>query len=179
MRYLFPLLLIISLTSGCASFKQEVGDYVKEAVTKSIEKSIDEKLSQRGLSVTEIKAAVDTNKDGKVSSTEVYTAFKETAKDAAMVEAKKLVDDKIAQLQAQSVTKGDLEHQGKSHWNNLLLSLLGLLSAYLGKQINDTRNNTHRDNRIAMLEKLLQRDLDGDGEIGGGGSNGADAGSKA
>lgn len=178
MRILLPLILVSTL-SGCASFKQEVGDYVKDAVIKSLDKSLDEKLSARGLSVTEIKSAVDANRDGKITGTEVYTAFKETAKDAAMIEAKKLVDDKIAQLQAQTASKGDLEHEGKSHWQNLLVGILGLLSAYLGKQINDTRNNTHRDNRIAMLEKLLQKDIDGDGEIGGGVANGANPGSKA
>lgn len=166
MRYIVPIILLLTSLCGCASFKEDVGNYVKEAVVKSVETSIDEKLSARGLSVNEIKAAVDANRDGKISSTEVYSTIKETAKDAAVIEAKKLVDDKIAQLQSQAVTKSDLDHQGRSHWNSLLISLLGLLSAYLGKQIRDTKLDTHRDNRIAMLEKLLQKDLDGDGQIG-------------
>lgn len=166
MRHIIPIILLLSSLCGCASFKEDVGNYVKEAVVKSVETSIDQKLSARGLSVGEIKAAVDANKDGKLTGNEVYSAMKETAKDAAVIEAKKLVDDKIAQLQSQTASKSDLDHEGRSHWNNLLLTLLGLVSAYLGKQIRDTKLDTHRDNRIAILEKLFQKDLDGDGQVG-------------
>jgi DNA-binding transcriptional MerR regulator len=160
------ILLSVALLTGCASFQQDLGDYIKDAVTKSVETTVDKKLTERGLSITEIKSAVDTNKDGKLSGTEIYGAFKDTAKDAAVLEAKKLIDDKIAQLQAQSVSKDQLESKSSQLWYYGLTTILTLLSAYLGKQIRDAKSDTSRDHRIAMLEKALQTDLDGDGKIG-------------
>lgn len=166
MKKILLILTLVFTLSGCASFKQELGDYVKEAVTKSVETTIDRKLADRGLSITEIKSAVDANRDGKLSGAEVIGALKDTAKDAAVLEAKKLVDDKLAQLQAQMVSKDQLETKSSQLWYYGLTTILTLISAYLGKQIKDAKTNTSRDHRIAMLEKALQTDLDGDGRIG-------------
>lgn len=160
------VLLSLTLLCGCSSFKQELGDYVRDAVTKSVETTVDKKLGERGLSINEIKTVVDTNRDGKLTGSEVYTALKDTAKDAALLEAKKLVDDKLAQLQTQMVSKDQLESKSSQLWYYGLTSLLTLLSAYLGKQIKDAKHDTARDHRIAALEKALQTDLDGDGQIG-------------
>lgn len=156
------LLLGLTLLCGCSSFKQELGDYVRDAVVKSVETTVDKKLADRGLSISEIKSAVDSNKDGKLAGGEVLYALKDTAKDAAILEAKKLVDDKLAQL----VSKDQLESKSSQLWYYGLTTILTLLSAYLGKQIKDAKTDTTRDHRIAMLEKALQTDLDGDGKIG-------------
>lgn len=165
MKYLLISVFLLA-TCGCTSINKEVGDYIRDSVTASVERKIDERLAARGLSAAEIKAAIDLNKDGKVASTEVVSVVKELAKDYASAEAKKLVDDKLASLQSSMVRPDQLESKTDSMKNWLLVTVLGLISSYLGKQIVSAKSDSERDKRLALLEKALGRDLDGDGDIG-------------
>jgi len=74
-----------------------------------------------------------------------------------------MVDEHLADRQANYVDKGALSSQMNQIW----IWILGLISTYLGKQIYSAKKDGKRDQRIALLEKLLQRDIDGDGIIGG------------
>lgn len=152
------LMLFLSLT-GCSSLKENVGEYVSDAVRQKITNDIDAILEKRGLSLKEIKQAADLNNDGSVNSNETILGLKEMTKDYVLLEAKNYVEKKLAESTA---SKGDLECKSKELWQ----WVLGLVAAYLGKQIYSAKNDGKRDARIAILEKFTGQDLDEDGVVG-------------
>lgn len=130
MRLYIGMSALILLT-GCTSFKQDIGDYVKDAVVQSVEKKLDEKLGARGLSIAEITSILDTNRDGHVTKGEAIVAAKEIARDVALAEAKKLVDEEVAEA------KKDNDGKHKSIWN-YFIGLVGTgLSALIAKHMTD------------------------------------------
>lgn len=166
-KIIFSLLICLPLFStGCASFKEDVGKYVTEAVRDKITADIDGLLERRGLSRKEIKDVIDENNDGKIDRAEILAVTKAATRDAVLLEAKKMIDQQIATNRANFVNNGDLS----SKFNEIFLWLLGLISAYLGKQVYSAKQDGKRDQRIAVMEKLLHRDLDGDGMIGSNGT---------
>jgi len=164
-RILFAIIFSITLT-GCGSLKENVGEYITEAVKDKVELEINKKLAERGLSTESLKKVLDTNHDGHIDSKEAISLAKETAKDFALLEAKNLVDSRIKELKESMASKSEVDSKVKEEWNSVLLSLLTLISGYLGKQILSVKNNKDRDNRIDQLERALGRDVDGDGFIG-------------
>ena len=54
----------------------------------------------------------------------------------------------------------------KSKSSEFLSWLLGIIIAYLGKQVYSAKQDGKRDQKIAVMEKLIHKDLDGDGIIG-------------
>ena len=156
------LLLLIFIFSGCSALKEKTGEYVTEAVVEKITADIDKLLEKRGLSVKEIKNVVDLNSDRAVSKEEVFATVKELARDYAIIEAKNVIDEKIAENNKNFTSQGELKSKLSEFWN----WILGLLSAYLGKQILSAKNDGKRDQRLALLEKTFNRDFDGDGSIG-------------
>ena len=162
-KIIFSLLICFPLFSvGCASFKEDVGQYVTEAVRDTIVGDVDDLLERRGLSRKEIKDVIDQNGDGQIDRAELLATTKAATRDAVLLESKKMLDDYIARNQASYVNTGDL----KSKFNEIFLWILGLISAYLGKQVYSAKQDGKRDLRIAVIEKLLHKDLDGDGMIG-------------
>jgi hypothetical protein len=157
---------ILFITCGCSSLNKEVGDYVKDALAKSVERSIDEKFASRNLSLSEIKSVVDLNKDGTLGTKEVLALVKDLSKDYAALETKKIIDSRISQLEETVVHSDQLDSKSKETFNWIIMTALGLVSTYLGKQIVSAKKDGKRDERIALLEKALQKDLDGDGKIG-------------
>lgn len=160
------LLIVLLLTcSGCSALKAKTGEYVTQAVIENIVSRVDKKLEERGLSRAEIKKVVDLNKDGKIDKAEIIAGAKGAAKEliALKIQAAYAKQKERMREQAKTfVTRG--ENQSVWDWikgtigGTLLMFVLGLAS-YLVRHWNHGQHS-------AVLEKLLQRDLDGDGTIG-------------
>lgn len=148
MKYLLPLILAIIISSGCGSIKEATGDYVTEAVKEKIEKDVDAALAKRNLSVKEITHSADTNNDGRVTKEEALAAAKDMLKDSILLEANKYVEKKLAESTA---SKGDLDSKANQFW----VMILGLISAYLTKQIYSAKQDGKRNERLAVVEKIL------------------------
>jgi DNA-binding transcriptional MerR regulator len=162
----YLLLATLSLLVGCSAFKEQTGEFVTEAVVDHITQKVDDLLEKRGLSVAEIRTVLDDNGDQTIDRTEILDSAKETAKDVALLEAQRLVEQQIAENSKKMVNATDLEKQKYELWN----WILGLVAAYLGKQIYSAKQDSRRDQKLAVVEKLLNRDIDGDGKIGGNGN---------
>jgi len=152
------LLLSLLPLAGCGSLKAATGEYVTEAVRDDIAKRVDDLLEKRGLSVEEIKKATDGDDSGNITRAEVYGTIKDMTRDYVMLEAKSYVDGKLSN----HATKGEVETAGEKFWQ----WLLGLITLYLGKQLYSQKGDHKRDQRLALLEKVVHKDLDGDGIIG-------------
>ena len=148
MYKLSVLTLCILLNTGCAAFKKDIGNYVSEAVTQSVEKKIDEKLGTKGLSIAEVKSILDVNKDGNIDKTEIFSTLKDLAKDSAVIEARKLVDSEIKNLQDKMVSKDQLDNKNQSTWNYLLMTALGTVSLYL-------KNHYTTHSRLGKIEDSI------------------------
>ena len=61
-KIIFSLLICIPLFTGCASFKEDIGQYVTEAVRDKIIEDMDGLLERRGLSRQEIEKVIDQKK---------------------------------------------------------------------------------------------------------------------
>ena len=167
MKYIIAGALVL-LLNGCAAFKEQAGNYVTEAIIKDVQKRVEQEiLASRNLTIEEIKKVADKNGDKQVTPKEVLDTVKEMSKDYAVGEAKTIIDAKIKEAEAKLVSKDNLDSKGQEMMNYLIVTFGSLVSAYLGKQIVSAKKDGKRDERIAVLEKLLQRDIDGDGQIGG------------
>ena len=143
------LILVFAITlSGCQSLKKATGDYVVDSVQKSLLSDIDDTLKKRGLTRDQLKDLIDTDSDNKIDKKEIVDAVAGSAKDVAIMEARKLIESELG--------------QNSSLWN----WLLGLVAAYLSKQVYSIRRDKKRLLRLEALEKALKKDLDGDGIIG-------------
>lgn len=163
------LLVALLFCSGCSALKAKTGEFVTEAVIENIVSRVDKKLEERGLSRAEIKKVVDTNKDGKIDKSEVIASAKGAAKDLIALkieQAHARQKERLKEHAKTFVTRG--ENQSVWDWikgtigGTLGLFALSILS-YLARHWNHGKDNA----RLAVLEKLLQKDLDGDGAIGG------------
>jgi len=156
------IILAMPLLVGCKSVKEATGEYITEAVKDDIVNRIDKVLEKRGLSIDEFKKVTDGNNDDKITREEVYGTVKDMTRDYVMLEAKKYVDGQLVGINANSATKGDIQSTSDKLWQYIL----GLVSLYLGKQLYSQRGDSKRDQKIALLEKIVHKDLDGDGIIG-------------
>lgn len=164
-KYMIVFLMLTLV--GCGTIKDQTGEFVTEAVVDHLTTKIDDLLEKRGLSVQELKNAFDENGNSTIEKEEILDNAKETAKDVALLEAKKLVD---AQIEANSKKMANADDLTKQKYE-ILNWILGLIAAYLGKQIYSAKQDGKRDQKIAVVEKLLNRDIDGDGKIGNGASS--------
>jgi len=172
MKKLLASLILIFSFSGCAALKENTGEYITEAIRDKIVKDFDGMLDKRGLSIKELKDLSDVNNDSTLEPKEVMSTVKSLAKDYFTLEARNTIDTKLAEYQARIVTSGDLESKSKETWLWLIGALGTMVSGYLTKQVYSAKKDGKRDERIAVLEKMLQKDLDGDGRIGDGNGNG-------
>lgn len=188
MTRMLPLSLIILLT-GCSAFKEHTGEYVTEAVVDHIAEAVDQRLDRRGLSLNELRSIADADNDGRVSMTEVQATAKGAAQDLLTTYTAKLeLEQRTAWDEAtknlvtrdeQTGIKGDLHDFWK--WLQASFGLLfTTIAGYLVKQVFSAKADGRRDTDIAKsqarmdaLEKLLQRDLNNDGLIGGAGGDSA------
>lgn len=169
--------------SGCSALKERTGEYVSEAVVDHIAEKIDQRLERRGLSIAEIRSVTDINNDGTVDMNEI----KETARLAAgelvtahtdqwarrQQEELREATRKFVTFDEQTTVKSKLQ----DFWNWLLATIAGLVATvvgYLTKQVFSAKSDGRRDAEIAKahartdaLERLLGRDLNNDGRIGG------------
>jgi hypothetical protein len=166
-----PVVLVMALTlfSGCGAIKEKVGDLEKEALIQSISDSVDKKLEARGLSLATLKSAVDVNGTGKVDPKQATAETVSMAKEAALIEAKRLVDDKIAAINSTHMTRDEWGREREGLWYKIMAGALGLISTYLGKQIVSSRNEAKKHAnyhaRMSVLEALVgKQDEDEDGE---------------
>jgi len=148
------LLTAVLFMSGCSALKAKTGQYVTEAVVADIVKRVDKKLEERGLSRSEIKQVVDTNKDGKLDKSEIMATAKGAVKD--------LVALKVAEREAHYKEKFA---SADSLWGTIG-SLVGLVVLYLIQQIFSAKGQGNNHARLMLLEKALQKDLDQDGVVG-------------
>lgn len=152
------LIIVLSL-GGCSSFKEDVGEYVADAVKQKISSDVDAVLEKRGLSLKEIKQAADINNNGTITKDEALTSIKEMTKNYVLLEARNYVEKKLTESTA---SKSDVESKSKELWQ----WILGLVAAYLTKQVWSAKNDGKRDSRIAILEKVTGQDLDENGTVG-------------
>lgn len=179
------MLLSLMLLTGCSALKEQTGEYVTEAVVDHIAEAIDERLDRRGLSINELRTIADADNDGSVSMTEVQDTAKAAAQDLLTAySARQELEQKTAWDEAtknlvtrdeQAGIKGDLHDFWK--WLQASFGLLfTTIMSYLVKQVFSAKADGKRDADIAKsqarmdaLEKLLHRDLNNDGMIGGAG----------
>jgi len=164
--------MAVGLT-GCASLKERTGEYITEAVVEKLTKDLDVRLATKNLSTAELKKAADVDGNGSVTTSEVITSVKGLAKDFMTIEAQKLVNEKLDEFSKKVVTTSDLNSSHKEMLNYLIMTIGGLVSAYLGKQVVSAKNDGKRDARISVLEKFVGKDIDGDGKIGSSQENSA------
>ena len=167
------LILFLPLQVGCASLKEQTGDYITEAVREKIVKDVDGILEKRGLSLKDLQSLGDLNNENKLTPKEMLTTVKDLAKDYMTMETKTLLDAKLEEYEKRLVSDDELSSRTKEFWLWLIGSFGALVSGYLTKQVVSAKKDGKRDERIAILEKLLHKDLDGDGRIGNGKSNGS------
>lgn len=161
-KYFLVLMFSCSILSGCGALKEETGEYVTEAVRQKIVNDIDMVLEKRGLSIKEMKQAISTSPDGSITKADTISTVKEMTKDYVLLEAKNYVEQKMkdneAKIQASTVNKNDLESKSREFWQ----LILGLVAAYLTKQVWSAKSDGKRDERLTVLEKLLGDDDNGD-----------------
>lgn len=177
MTKLYICIILLIINTGCSSFKEEVGAYVTEAIKGQVVSEIDSLLQNRGLSISEFEKLADTNRDNKVDKSELLDTVRDSTKDYVLLETKDYIENKISEADERiriaeekaavsssiyDKVVSELESQVNEFWKYIL----GILVAYLGKQIWSAKKDGKRDERIAVLEKLLGKDLDGDGKIG-------------
>lgn len=179
------MVLVLALLSGCSAFKDQTGEYVTEAVVDHIAEEIDQRLDRRGLSLEQLRTVADLDDDGSVDMAEVHETARAAATDLVTAYAAKMELEQRTEWEEASknlVTrdeaaglKGDLH----DFWNWLQASfglLVTTVISYLIKQVFSAKADGRRDTDIAKsqarmdaLEKLLHRDLNNDGVIGGAG----------
>lgn len=160
MKYVIPFLFLMMMLCGCASFKKDVGDYVKESVIQSIEADLDKKLALRDTSIADIKSVIAASGDGRLTARETIITAREMVKDFVVLEADKLVSDKVNAAKANLVTADQLEtHKGK-FWNWLIVSCGGGLLTILGKAAHSLSVQKGFHARLSILEKLLGQNLE-------------------
>jgi len=174
--YLALISFTLVFASGCAALKEKTGEYVADALRDKIVSDVDDLLEKRGLSRDELKKIADENNDGSLSQKEVIDTAKNMAKDYALLESKNYIEEKIKEANSRIKTAEErnsstLKDRIEVKANGVLVYLLGLIAAYLGKQVWSAKKDGHRDNRISALEKMTNKDLDGDGVIGSVGAN--------
>lgn len=171
------LALLILPFTGCSSLKDATGDYIIEAVTGNVTAAVDAKLNERGLSLDEIKKVADLDGSGAVSQEELLKSTRLAVEDMVIAKMGPLgagLRDEIKAATEDMVTAdsmGDLKEKGQTNLWALVLAVIG----YLTKQVFSAKSDGKRDKeiaesktRLAMMEKLLQKDIDGDGTIGEG-----------
>jgi hypothetical protein len=156
---------------GCSAVKEKVGDLEKEALVQSITDSVDKKLEQRGLSLATLKSAVDVNGAGKIDPKQATAETVSMAKELALAETKKLLDDKAKEFEANHITRNEFGQERESLWVKIGMGLFGLISTYLGKQIvsgrQEAKKHANYHARMAVLEALVGKKALGDDEDDG------------
>lgn len=156
MRIKFILVFLISfIFCGCQALQEKTGEFVKDAVVEKVSSDIDSKLVKKGTSLKEIKGTIDDNGDGSISSAEAIAALKEYSKDFILLEAQKVIGQKIQEKELASKT--DLDSHSKGMWSYLMTTLGTIVLGYLTKQIYSAKSDAKRDAKIAVLEKLLTK----------------------
>lgn len=158
------------LTTGCSSIADSLQEYGKEKLVEAITNSVDSRLEARGLSLAKLKSAVDVNGDGHIDSKEATKEAVSIAKEATLIEAKRLIDDKAREFAASHVTRDEFGKEHESLLTKAILGLFGLTSTYLGKQIlsgrREAKKHANYHARMAVLEAVVGKkavDIDGDG----------------
>jgi hypothetical protein len=172
------LILMLLCTTGCSLFKEQTGEFVTEAVVDHIAEKVDQRLERRGLSITQIKNVTDLNDDGKVDLDEIKTTAKLAAvelveaKAAQQYEKWEKATKQFVTIDSQTTVKSKVE----DFWMWLKATMGALVMAvitYLTKQVFSAKSDGRRDTQIAktnarqdMMERLLGKDLNQDGQIG-------------
>jgi DNA-binding transcriptional MerR regulator len=148
-----------------------------------IAEELDKRLDRRGLSLREIRGVTDINNDGKVDLEEVRETAKLAVGQLVASQAESWAreqEEKWREATKNLVTRDEeagLKGDVADFWAWLKATMGALFAAivtYLTKQVFSAKSDGKRDVEIAkgaarqdMLEKMLGRDLDGDGDIGG------------
>ena len=180
-RFLFMLMMLFTMAgTGCSAVKARTGEYVTEAVVDHLTKKFEEKLDERGLSIAEITSVVDVDQDGKMSSDEVKSAVKDATLEALAARTSKLQEEQRAEwdsatskLQERLTAKLTGTEQERAQATTLMQDLwawikagVALLVFTLLSQLWGHHKQGKTSSKLVTMEKLLQRDLDGDGHIG-------------
>jgi hypothetical protein len=141
-------LITVLFLSGCASFKEDVGNYVADAVKESVSKQLDEKLAAKNLSIAEVKSdLVLSDPRGTVG------LIKDLTEAFVIVEAHKVVDQKVAD--AKLVSQDQLEGHATRFSHYIMATAGSFILGLLGKLLHSAKNNAVFDHRLKVVEKLL------------------------
>jgi len=151
------VVVLVAACSGCGALEAKIGDIEKTALVASVTASVDAKLQERGLSIATLKSALDPVGDGKLTTQGVTQSVTSMAKELALTEAKKIVDVKVQELEVRSATERD--NLATGIFLKTGVALLGLVSAYLGKQVVSAQSAgaaaVNHEARVSTIETAL------------------------
>lgn len=134
-------ILCLLLLSGCVSSDWEK---IKPQVEASIKPQVE-------ASITEVKSDLKT----KITPQEAIALIKDVAKDYLSTEGQKVVTQKLLEVEANLVSKTDLDSKTKEQWTYIIGIISTIVVSYLGKQVFSAKADGHRDARLDVLMKLL------------------------
>lgn len=190
----FVWALLILSCGGCSSLRDSAVDYAKELAAMKVREAVDDQLEKRGLSLSQLKELVDSDRNGKVDQGEVVRLAKSSLSD--FVELKVQVEGDRAKAELEEKLKAvaevkDLEELravakdqdlfGKGTLGALLTFVLTFAYSRVtsankhGKTVSELAATNAR---LDAMEKLTGLDLNRDGRIGGlsGSAQGAQGG---
>lgn len=167
------LVALLVVSPGCAAFKAKTGEFVTEAVVDHLTERVDQVLDQRGLSIAQIKSVTDADGDGQLTGAEVKSLFKDSALEIAQARTDKLYTEQKAEWrEATDQLKKRLTGQSEKETSAIqdlwawLQATFWVVVAGLGTMLWGNRKQGETSKQLAMLERLVNRDLNGDGHIG-------------
>ena len=112
----FALLISVIMLSGCSAFqdrvKESVGNYVTDAALQAVQAKLELKLSERDVSLAEIKSLFLADKDGRVTPEAALQNAKDFAKDYALMVVERYqakVESKIEEVAGRYAQKSEQE----------------------------------------------------------------------
>jgi len=184
--------LMLPLLVGCASLRDSAAEYAKELAIQKISEAVDHQLDKRGLSLAELKALADDDRNGQVDQGEIVRLAKQSLLDTVdlrvQVESDKAKADLEEKIKALANVKDldELKDVAKSQGWGTAGSLLALILTIAYQRVRSANRHAKTEGdlaatnaRIDAFEKLTGIDLNRDGRIGGLAQGGAAQGGGA
>jgi len=182
--------LLLALLCGCASLRDSAAEYAKELAIQKISEAVDHQLDKRGLSLAQLEALADDDKNGKVDQGEIVRLAKQSLMDTVdlrvQLESDKAKADLEEKLKALANVKDldELKGVAKNQGWGTAGSVLALILTIAWQRVRSANRHGKTEGELAAtnarvdtVERLTGIDLNRDGRIGGLVPSGGDGGS--